>query len=276
MFLTPASFMPDFDPQVHLQPSEREMYEARAKVAKQRYDWSAALLPVFRNCLIHRSFNVPGKVAYFASIPNLVANRVTRTSPEMFLSRSLANAPGEIQAAWMAEVMGKTLPTIHYIDSDDAEGWYQVYLNGPHSCMEGSQRVRQYACPGSNLALAFSTRDGDPEGEILYRVIVNKLHKTYLRIYGCEDEKNYFVAALNQAGYKYSGDTLHGEPIKLDYAQCDRCGSDTWIGPYFDGCWDLVEFVEKGIGRIGGKGDPMNHSEGEIYCGCSDEENDEY
>lgn len=273
MFLTPASFMPDFDPQVHLQPSEREMYAARAKVAKQRYDWSAALLPVFRNCLIHRSANVPGKVAYYASVPNMMANRITRTSPEMFLSRSLAAAPGEIQAAWISEVMGQTLPSLHFIENDNPDGWFEIYNDGPDSCMVGSLRVRQYACPGNNLALAYSV---DKDGDIAYRVIVNKLHKTYLRIYGYEDEKNYFVAALNQAGYKYSGDTLHGELIKLDYAQCDRCGSDTLVGPYFDGCWDLVEFVEKGIGRIGGKGYPMNHSESEIYCGCSDEENDEY
>lgn len=273
MFLTPASFVPGFDPELHLQPSEREMYVARAKIAKQRFVWSAALLPVFKNCLIHRSANVPGKVAYYASIPNMMANRITRTSPEMFLSRSLAAAPGEIQAAWMSEVLGQTLPELHYIENDNPDGWYEVYNYGPHSCMEGSPRVRQYACPGNNLALAYS-RDSD--GDINYRVIVNKKHKTYLRIYGAEDDKNYFVASLNKAGYKYCSNTLHGELIKLDYAQCDNCGADTLVGPYFDGCWDSVSFVEKGIGRICDDGDHMNYSDGEIFCGCTSDEHDDY
>jgi hypothetical protein len=276
MFLTPASFVPDFNPEVHLQPSERKVYAARAKVAKQRYDWSAALMPVFRNCLIHRSANVPGKVAYYASVPNMVANRITRTSPEMFLTRALAAAPGEIQAAWMTEVMGQMLPTLHFIENDDPQGWYEVYDQGPGSCMAGSNRVRQYACPGNNLALCFSTKNGDPKGQILYRVIVNKKHNTYLRIYGLEDDKNYFVAALNKAGYKYCGDTLHGELIKLEYAQCDNCGSDTLVGPYFDGCWDRVSFVSKGVGQIGDNGDHMNYSNEEIYCGCNSDEDDEY
>ena len=266
--------MPDFDPKVHLQPSEREIYAVRAKVAKQRYDWSAALLPVFRNCLIHRSANVPGKVAYYSSIPNLVANRVTRTSPEMFLSRSLAAAPVEIQAAWLSEVMGQTLPTLQFVENDDPTGWFEVYESGPHSCMEGSPRVRQYACPDNNLAIAYSV---DKHNNINYRTIVNKKRKTYLRIYGAPEDKNYFVAALNQAGYKYSSDTLQDELIQLKFAQCDGCGADVLVGPYLDGPWDKVAFVKSGIGRIGSEGDYMNYSNEEIYCGCNDDDyDDEY
>ena len=277
MFWATHAFNPDFDPMTHLQPSEREVYAIRAKVAKQRYDWSDALLPVFRNCLIHRSANVPGKVAYFASIPNLVANRITRTSPEMFLERALANAPGDIKGAWISEVMGRLLPTLHFIENDDPEGWYEVYKQGPQSCMAGSHRVRQYACPGNNLALVFATEDNDPEGDILHRVIVNKKHKTYLRIYteGEDADINYFVAALNKAGYKYSGDTLHGEHIVLDWDQCNRCGCNILVGPYLDGCWDRVDVLRSGIGIIGDIGDPMNYSNEEIFCGCSDD-NDDY
>lgn len=276
MFLTPHAFKPDFDPEIHLQPSERELYAVRAKVAKQRYVWSPALLPVFKNCLIHLSANVPGKVAYFASVPNMVANRITRTSPEMFLQRSLAAAPENIQTAWVCEVMGQTLPTIHFIENDDPQGWYEVYKQGPHSCMSGSHRVRQYACTRNNLALAFATDDNDPEGDIIHRVIVNKKHKTYLRIYTEDGDTNYFVAALNKAGYKYSGDTLHGEYVNLDWAQCDRCGCNTLVGPYLDGCWDRVESVGDGVGIIAGNGDPMNYSSEEIFCGCSDENENDY
>jgi hypothetical protein len=272
MFLTPHAFQPDFDPEVHLQPSERELYAVRAKIAKQRYVWSSALLPVFKNCLIHLSANVPGKVAYFASVPNMVANRITRTSPEMFLSRSLAAAPGEIQAAWMTEVMGQILPTLHFIESDNPDGWFEIYNDGPHSCMEGSPRVRQYAVPGSPLALAYTV---DSDDDISHRVIVNRETMTYLRIYGPEDNKNFVVAALNKAGFKYSYDTLEGGLIRLDYAHCSNCGADTLVGPYFDGGCDKVEPIGNGIGRLGEYGDHMNYSEGEIFCGCSDDENDE-
>jgi hypothetical protein len=276
MFWTYDSFNLDFDPDSHLQPSERQIYAVRAKVAKERYVWSDSLMPVFKNCLIHRSANVPGKVAYYASIPNMVANRITRTSPEMFLKRALAIAPGEIQGAWIAEVMGQTLPTLHFIENDDPEGWYEVYKQGPHSCMKHSSRVRQYACPQNNLALVFSTKDNDPEDEILYRVIVNKARKTYLRIYGDEDDKNYFVAALHKAGYKQSGDTLRDEYVNLAFEPCDRCGCNTLVGPYFDGCWDRVESIGNGVGRIADNGDPMNYSNEAIFCGCSDDESNDY
>lgn len=272
MFLTPAAFNLDFDPEQHLQPSERAVYAARAKVAKQRYVWSPALMPVFRNCLIHLSANVPGKVAYFASVPNMVANRVTRTSPEMFLSRSLSSAPEEIKAAWMCEVMGQTLPELQFINSDDSDGWFRIYNYGPHSCMEGSERVRQYAVPGSDLALAYTV---DADDDITHRVIVNRKKMTYLRIYGPEEDKNYVVAALNKAGFKYSYDTLEGGLVKLDYAQCDACGGDTLVGPYFDGGCDKVEILENGIGRLGEHGEHMNYSNDEIFCGCSNEESND-
>jgi hypothetical protein len=190
----------------------------------------------------------------------------------MFLKRSLSAAPGEIQAAWLEEVMGQTLPKLHFIENDNPDGWYWVYSRGPHSCMSDSQRVRQYACPQNNLALAYATKDNDPDGSIRYRVIVNKQHKTYLRIYGDDGDKNFFVAALNQAGYTASGDTLHGEFIKLDWAQCDECGSNTLVGPYLDGCWDRVESAGQGNGVIGENGDMMNYSEGEVFCGCQDDD----
>lgn len=271
MFLTPSSFVAGFDPEVHLQPSERDIYAARAKIAKQRYVWSPALLPVFKNCLIHLSANVPGKVAYYASVPNMVANRLTRTSPEMFLSRSLCGAPGEIQAAWMTEVLGHVLPELHFIENNNPDGWYEIYNDGPGSCMAGSQRVRQYAHPKNNLALAYIVNKDD---DITHRVIVNKARKTYLRIYGGEGT-DYFVAALNKAGYTQSGDTLRDEYIHLAYHECDRCGRDTLVGPYLDGCWDLVECLDRRTGVIGDNGDSLNYSSEEIYCGCDEENNED-
>jgi hypothetical protein len=140
--------------------------------------------------------------------------------------------------------------------------------------MAGSSRVRQYAHPGNNLALAFSTDDNDPEGRILNRVIVNKKKKTYLRIYSLRDV-NEFVASLNKEGYKQDNDTLEGELINLDWAPCDACGCDVLIGPYFDGGWDCVRIKNNKEGIIGCNGDPMNYSNGEIYCGCESRSDDD-
>jgi len=271
MFLTPSSFVANFNPEEHLQPSERAWYVARAKVARQRYPWSSALLPLFKNCLVHLSANVPGKIAYYASVPNMVAGRITRTSPEMFLQRTLVAAPGEIQAAWMTEVLGQTLPTLKFIENTDPEGWYEVYRDGPGSCMAGSKRVKQYAHPKNNLALAYITDKG---GDIIHRVIVNKKKKTYLRIYGGEDV-NYFVAALNAAGYTSDMDTLNDEIIYTAYQECDDCGRDTLVGPYLDGGHDCVKILNPREGVIGYHGDNMNYSHEEIHCGCSNEDDDD-
>jgi hypothetical protein len=274
MFLTPEAFIADFNPELHLQPSEREIYRARAKVCKQRFPWSSDLLPLFNNCLIHLSANVPGKVAYYQNVPNMVANRITRTSPEMFLQRTLTHAPQEIRTAWAVEVLGQTLPTLKFINNDDPDGWYNVYECGPGSCMAGSQYVRQYAVEGSNLALCYiETND-----KITHRVIVNQARKTYLRIYSNGLDINYFVAALNKAGYRQDNETLFDEPIALDWRECDDCGRDVLVGPYLDGVCDLVLQTNSMVGRIGSDGESMNYSNGDIYCGCCHDEDhdDEY
>lgn len=227
---TPAAFYPNFQVERAFTSLEQvECYKARAKALIHRFPWSDELKPVWTASLVHTSANVPGKVAYYANVKALMDNRLTRTSPEMFLARQLNCAPDHIQAAWSAEVMGKLLPTLHFVENDDPDGWYEVYDNGPHSCMQGSSYVRQYAHPKNNLALAYV----DTGYKITHRTIVNKKKKTYLRVYG--KDAGYFVAALHKAGYRQDNDTLRDELIYIGYATCRYCDNDVEVGPYFDG-----------------------------------------
>lgn len=270
----PAAYYPDFQVESCFASLEQvECYKARAKALIHRFPWSDNLRSVWTASLVHMSTNVPGKVAYYANVKALMENRLTRTSPEMFLARQLINAPEYIQAAWSHEVMGNLLPTLSFIEKDNADGWYEVYDNGPQSCMAGSHRVRQYAHPKSNLALAYI----DTGTEITHRAIVNRQRKTYLRVYG--RDAGYFVAALHEAGFRQDNETLCGEPIWLDYASCRYCDREVEVGPYFDGNTDnYVTPINDKEATIGGSM-PLSYSESpeciRCECGADDEDYDE-
>ena len=180
----PSAFRPDFQPEGCLSSLEQvDCYKARAKALKSRFPWSSQLLPVWNATLVHLSANVPGKVAYFANVPAMMSNRLTRTSPEMFLQRTLIYAPEEIQAAWEAEVLGKTLPTVHFVPNTEPDEWYRIYRDGPNSCMAGSHKVEQYAHPKNDLALAYVMNNLEVP---THRAIVNTKTKKYVRVYGKE------------------------------------------------------------------------------------------
>lgn len=246
---TPTVYYPGFQVEACFDNLEQiECYKARAKALAHRFPWSDALRPVWTASLVHLSQNVPGKVAYFANIKALMENRLTRTSPEMFLTRQLKVAPETIQAAWEVEVLGKTLPQLLFVTNTDPDGWEDVYDRGPHSCMSGRSMVRQYAHPKSNLELAYVEA---PNGVVTHRTIVNKKRKTYVRPYG--QDPGYFIAALNKAGFKQDDDTLEGEYIYLGYTSCSDCDRDMLHGPYFDGSTgNGVKVVNKLEGIIGG------------------------
>jgi hypothetical protein len=265
----PSAFRPDFQPEHSLGSLEEvECYKARAKAHKPRFPWSEQLLPVWNATLVHLSANVPGKVAYYASVPNMVAGRLTRTSPEMFLQRTLVYAPQEICAAWGAEVLGQTLPIIQLVSNNDPDRWYQVYRDGPNSCMAGSPRVKQYAHPDNDLALAYT----ETSNNITHRAIVNTKTKTYVRVYG--HEPGSFIAALNKLGYRHSYDTLAKQIVWLEYDDCYRCDAEVLVGPYLDGNHQGIDRIDRNTGYIGGYRE-MYYGE-EAYCGCEESSDDDY
>lgn len=264
-----GAFEPDFLPENHLSSLEQiECYKARAKALRHRFPWSNQLLPAWNATLVHLSANVPGKVAYYATVSNLMSNRLTRTSPELFLERTLIYAPDEIKAAWGCEVLGRTLPEIKFIANTDPDGWYRIYDCGPGSCMAGAPLVRQYAHPRNNLGLAYVE---NAEGRITHRAIVNHLRKNYIRIY-TKEETGPFVAALNKLGYTHSYDALKNELICLKFEPCHRCDSEILVGPYLDGNWQGVKRINRTEGTIGGNSELYNGEE--PYCGCDNDDDD--
>lgn len=271
----PAAFYPNFQPEACFSNMEQiDCYKARAKALIHRFPWSDALKPVWTASLVHLSMNVPGKVAYYANVKALMENRLTRTSPEMFLARQLTVAPDEIRAAWMIEVLNNTLPTLYFVENTDPDGWIDIYEKGPHSCMQGSTRVAQYAHPKNNLALAYVM---DTEGNITHRTIVNKKKKTYVRAYG--SDPGFFIAALNKAGFRQDGGTLEDEIISVDYASCSECDRDLMIGPYFDGhTGNGITMINNREATIGGH-TTMHYAEGGICDSCeygdSDDDDEE-
>lgn len=267
MFNSYAAWREEFIAVQMLNASDRKIYEAREAQYRPFYKWSGELERLWSNCLIHMSPNVPGKVAYFSSVDMLRLNRTTRTSPQMFLERYLANAPEEIKFAWEQEVLGKTLPEVKFINNDDPNGWFRIYDNGPSSCMKGCRLVECYANPRNHLALAYYERDG----HVFNRTIVNKKTMAYARIYG--DHNAPFAYALRKLGYHHSAaDTLEGELIYVEQTSCCSCENSIITGPFLD-CennYVKVDYEnERSEGRIGDEGDTViynSNDEGDFRC----------
>lgn len=227
-----------FNPEHQLTPTQLECYKARVEAYRSRFIWSEDLKPLFDVCLVHTSAHVPGKVAYFATLQNMLENKTTRTSPEMFVQRFLECAPTDLKNAWEHEVMGKILPTVAFIPNTEPDMWVQVYKEGPHSCMQGADEVRQYANPKNDLALAYFQNSA---GKIINRAIVNQKTKTYIRAYG--NDVSAFVTALRKLGYKHSETTLKNQTVHILWDECDGCGESVITGPYLDGDYTGIQVI---------------------------------
>jgi hypothetical protein len=270
MFAIPAALLDTFQPEAILTPLQNECYKSRAQALRKRFPWSEDLIPVWNATLVHLSANVPGKIAYYSSVENMVNNRLTRTSPEMFLARALIQAPENIRMAWSVEVLGQTLPEVSFAENTESDLWYDIYDDGPHSCMAGYSEVRQYAHPENNLALAYHQTES---GKITQRTIVNKLRKTYLRIYGKENAA--FAAALKKLGYSHSHDTLWNEKVHLAWCECKICDTMVLVGPYLDGAYNRIEVDPNNndVGFITNIGLDFDSAEEAVCddCRCSDD-----
>jgi hypothetical protein len=276
VFTERYSFYDDFNVKSKLTPAQLEVYEQKFKDLRSRFEWSQGLEKVYEVCLVHKSINVPGKIQYFSSVDNLMANKPTRTSPEMFLHRFLATATDEIKASWEAEVLGAVLPEIKFVENTDPDGWEQVYAEGPSSCMKRRGRqVRQYAHPKNNLALAYCVDEHD---EIICRTIVNKKTMCWVRIFG--DDASFFAAALSKLGFKRDADAaLIGETIHLVYEQCshvndddESCTNEVLVGPYLDCDTKDVAPIPDGSssGVIVECGETLEYEEGDDGYVCGD------
>ena len=268
MFKPHVPFIPGFQVELYLEGDQLRVYHARANALRDRFKWSDTLEPVWKAYLLHSSANVPGKVAYYADIKAMMENRLTRTSPEMFLERQLTFASDEIRAAWAMEVIGQALPTISFASNTEPNLWEEVYDKGPHSCMAHSPLVRCYAHPGNNLALAY-LKDGN---FVSHRAIVNTKRKTYARAYGDEDEMPFFIAALNKLGYRKSYDTLLDEPIHIEFKTCSNCDTTHMMGPYLDGDYNYIKQTSMTDGIIGERGEIPYHTEENFECCSGDDE----
>lgn len=257
------------NPNTDLNEMQRTAYYCRKATYESKFIWSDALKPIWDACIVHMSPNVPGKIAYFSSIENVIKNRTTQTSPEMFLDRYLEYAPIELKIAWETEVLGKTIPEIKFVSNTAPEEWKRIYHDGPRSCMKGHNIVKNYAHPKNNLALAYMEIDG----KIQFRTIVNTKYKTYLRIYSQIDaegnriDSTLMAAGLAKLGYEKDNKTLAEEIIYIDYYECETCNKDTPVGPYLDGEYKHVAISEKTPleGIISDDGYNIYH-DGDVYC----------
>lgn len=269
MFNTYKHFDSVVDLHRSLTSEQFNCYLARCKAYASRFKWSTALEPIWHNCLIHVSPLVDDKVEYFASVDAMVRNRTTRTSPEMFLERYLSTAPLDLKSAWRLEVLGQVAPTVEFIPNTDPDGWYRVYDDGPYSCMQGSDRVRQYAHPKNDLALAYML-DG---GRIVARTIVNQKTKNYMRIYSRDHDddgrdSDRMAMALRKLGYTRDIDCLEGQMIHVHYLECCVCDNEVPVGPYFDGNHGHIQLNPENDreGVVGNDGIGVDYEE-PVSCG---------
>ena len=187
---------------------------------------------------VHMSTTNPGNIAYAENQTKREAGRYTSTKAGRYLTRFFGDKLDEKQIKlWAEKCAASVIPlTVSYIESNNPEGWVEVYKDGPDSCMSGesSECVGVYAHDKSVLRLAYVERSG--EG-ILGRCIVREdtAPKQYIRVYpntdGASSQKinTGLTSLLEDAGYVPGN--LHGVLLKAT-----RTGpyDESYMMPYLD------------------------------------------
>ena len=156
------------------------------------YRWSDARTPsVAQEHYPHLSLKFPGLIAYTKSVEHGVNDRQTRIKPGKYLAEFYTNVFSAIEiedyiARCKAENMSLKI-------ARDADTIARVYINGPNSCMGGSEAKRKGSpftgvdthptrvYGDSDLAVAYM---GDPETRVTARAVIWPEKQAFSRIYG--------------------------------------------------------------------------------------------
>ena len=193
--------------------------------ANERFDTSHWTLPIWGYTyampvhFVHVSKDDPAKVAFYKNLRDLLADRLTRTTPGRYLKRIVPEISEDEVRNWSQKHQQKFVPpTLHLVGVDNPDGWEWVYehSSGFTSCMMYNHPdryidhplygkyhpVRSYCHPDSPLKLAYI---GDPvgtkDGKVYARSIVlidSECEPVgYVRVYG--DDR--LVNVLSAAGF---------------------------------------------------------------------------
>ena len=157
-----------------------------------------------------------------------------------------------------AIILGMKGAKVEFTEGGDEA--YDIYEEGPHSCMVGCEAVRAY--DSDNIAVAY-VRVGE---RVLARAVVctdEELGLRYSTIYGNED---LLRPLLEEAGYKY-GDLIG---CTMDRIICDRTGAV--MSPWLD-CDSMVTDTGSEL-EISAHGEYSSQNEsgllGVVCEGCRD------
>lgn len=229
---------------------------------------------------LHESINEPMLVAYYPSIDYMRKGREVRTKFGKYLTQ-FANEFGidgsivkELSEIHSARILARKGWQVHFIESNDEQGWLDVYGSGVGSCMQGKSCVRVYAHEKSVLRLAHIKTN---EGTTLARCIVRDDKKEWVRVYPDPNgyaEGRHLKQSLETLGYTFgnlNGVLLQAIPSN-DY-------SGHYVMPYVDygnsgeQSGDLIHIEGKDYIEVGGNGDYiLNNTNGTTYDPESDDE----
>lgn len=261
-------------------------YVRASVIQNHKQEW---LLPVWSNefwfrespyCFyhdVHQSEEDPTQIAYNRSIDNIRRNIQTRTRPGKYLTQFFSDvlSPAEIKEWAEKQVAAATcVAELKFIESDNPDGWIDIYARGPSSCMRGKRAVRVYALEGNGLRLAYLLAGED----IVSRCIVvdgtnDDEVKGWVRIYSTEQRwETTMRDMLEAAGYDQRTN-MNGVKLQLIEA------SNGYVCPYIDygsGGDQTVSVDEsEGVLIVGGGDWDATSTDGTVNggerCACCDE-----
>lgn len=192
--------------------------------------------------MAHSSLNDPTRIACYPTRADAARKREVVMTPGKFYAAIHDSAQAHsVQAFAEAYIASKAPIQVHYIDNDAGDydedelqdAWMQAYRNprGFTSCMSDfsatkNHPARFYARPNNGLSLAYLTYDGNREGQVVARSIVNRKAGAYVRCYG--DAR--LARALETSGLEACAFSA------LNGVQCNARGSNgNLVAPYLDG-----------------------------------------
>ena len=201
----------------------------------------------------HPSKVDPAKVACWPTRADARRRReVVMTAGRYFQAAGVGDAAA-VQMRAERYIQSQTPTRVHFAET--ADEWARAYAasRGFTSCMSGdweaddrANPVRFYAYPGNGLALAYITDDGDDDGDVVGRCIVNRERMLAVRTYG-DQRLTYALLAMGfrlgseVQAYPESGTQtrMWGDPSTksaLRGVRCRRIERDgRLIGPWVDG-----------------------------------------
>lgn len=210
----------------------RAWMDAQGWTPEEERAWMVRWCAFLENCFLHVSPSDGSLLAYTASPDHGLANRQTVMRPGRWLVKHFPwFSPQDVKELCLEWTLIGTPPEIRFaVSADDI---FNVYRDGPHSCMAGHKSVRAYA--GGDLAIAYFR---NARGRIAARTLVWPERKLYFA--GAYGDDTRLYMGLEAVGYSEDVDELAGARLG---GYEDARGRP--MAPYVDACEGRAHYNAK-------------------------------